>query len=102
MATAEIGGKKYYSVSSNRTNPAMRELAESLGYERISGKRFTSLLPKQRHAEHILLNALKRGEIKGSGRMSPSRQPCVPGTKSYEGCAARVASTPGIRIVGWD
>ncbi|WP_285560060.1 LamG-like jellyroll fold domain-containing protein [Actinoplanes regularis] len=101
VVTAVIGGKKYYTVSSNRSSKNMRDLAESLGYERIFGKRFLRISPKQTHAEHILLNALDMGEISGEGRMTPHRQPCKPNTKSYQGCAARIAQYAGIKLVGW-
>ena len=74
VATSEIDGKLYYSVSRNRTSPAMRKLADELGYERISGSRFTSVIPRRWHAEHILMNRFKdyftRG---GGGRIVPSR-----------------------------
>ncbi|HEX6683897.1 MAG TPA: polymorphic toxin-type HINT domain-containing protein [Candidatus Limnocylindrales bacterium] len=106
VVTAHIGGKKYYSVSSNKIDDNMKAMAEALGYTRVHGARFLRTNPKQTHAEHIMLNALKRkgnehGFIKGSGRMAPSRKPCAAGTKSYQACADRVKSTRGIKLVGW-
>src|SRR5690606_4717829 len=97
--TAHIGGKKYYAVSRNRTNAEMRRVAESLGYERISGARFLSWLPRRWHAEHILLNALDRGRISGTGRIAPSRPACSPGRAGYQGCAVRISRYPGIRLI---
>ena len=77
----------------------MRDLAKSLGYERISGKQFLGVDPKQTHAEHILMNALARGRIKGEGRISPTRQPWRPNTKQYQGCQVRADATAGIKLV---
>ncbi|GAA0456326.1 ricin-type beta-trefoil lectin domain protein [Actinoplanes campanulatus] len=101
VVTAMIGNKKYYAVSSNKSSKAMRDLAEKLGYERISGKQFLGIDPRQTHAEHIIMNAHDQGRITGYGRMAPSRQPCRPNTKSYQACAVRAAAHSSIRLVGW-
>ncbi|WP_430786308.1 LamG-like jellyroll fold domain-containing protein [Actinoplanes sp. G11-F43] len=101
VVTAVIGGDKFFTVSSNKSSPRMRKLAEELGYQRVSGKRLLGIDPKQTHAEHILLNAMNKGEISGTGRLTPHRKPCEPGTPSYQGCAVRVAGHEGVDLVGW-
>ncbi|MCH7231101.1 hypothetical protein L0U85_09580 [Glycomyces sp. L485] len=105
VATAQdADGKLYYSVSGNRTAPAMEAKAQELGYERIFGKKYTSVDPKQTHAEQIMLNATDQGRLKPPLRLSPSRQPCdrsnsSPDSKQF--CEDRTDNYDGADLAGW-
>ena len=105
VATAEdADGKLYYTVSGNRTAPAMEAKAQELGYERVFGKKFTSETPKQTHAEQIMLNATDQGRLKPPIRLSPSRQPCDRSNSSpdsKQNCEDRTNNYDGADLVGW-
>lgn len=105
VATAQdADGNRYYTVSGNRTAPAMEAKAQELGYERIFGKKYTSTDPPQTHAEQIMLNATDQGKLNPPIRVSPSRQPCdrsnsKPESKQY--CEDRTGKYDGADLVGW-
>ncbi|GAB3225397.1 hypothetical protein GCM10027447_14730 [Glycomyces halotolerans] len=105
VATAQdADGKLYYSVSGNRTAPAMEAKARELGYERVFGKKYTRTDPPQTHAEQVMLNATEQGRLTPPVRLSPSRQPCdrsnsKPESKQY--CEDRTNGFDGADLVGW-
>ncbi|MCG8614460.1 MAG: hypothetical protein MI864_28440 [Pseudomonadales bacterium] len=77
VAVGDFDGELIYTVNKNKTNPDMRELAESLGYERKHGKQFTA--ENQTDAEQIMLNwAESEGKVgqSKSARIAPSRPAC--------------------------
>ncbi len=96
VATGVFGEQRVYTVSNNRTTPEVRAMAESLGYERVFGKEFTG--PGQTDAEQIMLNwAQGRLDPANPSPIAPSRIPCGP---SRQDCWGRIATTPGVRLVG--
>ncbi|MFF4658139.1 ricin-type beta-trefoil lectin domain protein [Streptomyces sp. NPDC001381] len=97
VTTAELDGELVYAVNRGKINPDAAALAESLGYRRVYGKRFTG--PNQTDAEQILLNAVDMGEVGSTGRMATSRVPC--GTRR-QNCGGRIGSAlyQTIRVVG--
>ncbi|MBB5136196.1 RHS repeat-associated protein [Thermocatellispora tengchongensis] len=95
VATGEFDGEYVYTVNRNKTNPAMRALAASLGYTRVSGSKYIG--PGQTDAEQVMLNAVDQGRLAAQGRMATSRPPCGP---SRQDCAGRIAGYPGIDLVG--
>jgi RHS repeat-associated protein len=94
VAVGEFNGQLVYTVSNNRTSPAVRETAERLGYERINGKRYTG--PNQTDAEQIMLNAHDQGRVAGAGRIAPSRPACGP---IRQDCRGRIAGYPNITLI---
>jgi hypothetical protein len=100
VATGEFNGELVYTVNKNKTNPLMRELADLLGYTRVSGARFTAL--QQTDAEQIMLNAIDAGRLPSFGRMATSRIPCGPMRPSGrpgQDCAGRIMTYPGIELL---
>ncbi|MER7112846.1 Hint domain-containing protein, partial [Streptomyces sp. NPDC000229] len=94
VATAILGGRKVYSVNNNQTNPAMRALAEKLGYERISG--IEHIDPGIRtDAEQILMNAVDDGTLGGVGIIASSRKACG---LERQNCAGRANEYFGIQL----
>ncbi|EIE99885.1 RHS repeat-associated core domain protein [Saccharomonospora glauca K62] len=98
VATGEFDGRYVYTVNQNLTSPAMREVAAKLGYERISGKKYTG--PNQTDAEQIMLNAYDKGDLTlnngTSGRIAPSRPACGP---KRQDCRGRIAGYPNITLI---
>ncbi|MCL2552764.1 MAG: DUF6531 domain-containing protein [Actinomycetia bacterium] len=97
---ADAHGNLYYTVNNNKTSKAQRKLAESLGYERINGKYYTS--PMETDAEQIMLNAMDAGRIPDAGRLATSRPACddirpsgVPG----QNCRDRIAHYPNVTLI---
>lgn len=95
VATGEFGGEYVYTVNRNKTNTAMRALADSLGYTRVSGSKYIG--PNQTDAEQVMLNAVDQGRLSDQGRMATSRPPCGP---SRQNCSGRIGEYPGIDLVG--
>lgn len=98
VATSEFNGHHYYTVSNNRTSPAVRQAASNLGYTRISGKRYTK--PNSTDAEQIMLNAYDKNRLQlpgnAQGRIAPSRPACGP---RRQDCRGRIAGYPNITLV---
>ncbi|MFI6951818.1 polymorphic toxin-type HINT domain-containing protein, partial [Streptomyces sp. NPDC050422] len=104
VATGAFNGRKVYSVNNNKTTKAMRDLADDMGYERISGIEHTD--PGIRtDAEQILFNAVDDGTLANRGVVASSRPACGP---SRQNCAARAGDYPHItlwersRTAPWD
>lgn len=97
VTTAELDGELVYAVNRGKIQPDAAALAESLGYRRVYGKRFTG--PKQTDAEQILLNAVDMGEVGSTGRMATSRVPCG---ERRQNCGGRIGGAvyQAIRVVG--
>ncbi|NVK80021.1 LamG-like jellyroll fold domain-containing protein [Streptomyces morookaense] len=94
VATAELGGRLVYSVSNNGTTPAMRKLADQLGYERINGAEY--VVPGlQTDAEQILMNAIEDGTLEGRGAIAASRPAC---DERRQNCAGRAADFPHVQL----
>lgn len=70
-----------YSVNNNKTTKSMRDLASSMGYERISGAEHIG--PGIRtDAEQILFNAVDDGTLANRGVVASSRPACGPSRQS--------------------
>lgn len=95
VATGQLGGELVYAVNQNGTNPAMRELATSLGYERV----FATDLNRDvdTDAEQILFNAIDEGDEVGDGIIATSRPACG---ADRQDCAGRSVTYPNIQL--WD
>jgi RHS repeat-associated protein len=94
-------GKLFYSVNGSKTNNIMRDLAEKMGYQRISGAEVTG--DEQTDAEQLMLNGVDKGKVPDTGRIATSRPPCGEfrnNGKPAQNCAARIARYSKIRLVG--
>lgn len=103
MSTGHLNGELVYTVNRNNTNPDARDLAEKLGYRRVSGADLRG--PNQADAEQIMLNAVDKGKVGSSGRIATSRIPCGPerpNGRPGQNCGGRIGSGnyPDIRVVG--
>ena len=95
-------GSLYYSVNSSKSYKGMDDLAKNLGYTRISGKAMEG--PEQTDAEQLMLNAVDKKIVPGSGRIATTQIPCGEfrnSGKVAQNCAKRLSGyVPKIRIVG--
>ncbi|MGH2902594.1 MAG: hypothetical protein ACRDK7_03255 [Solirubrobacteraceae bacterium] len=94
-------GSLSYSVNSSKSYKGMDDFAKSLGYQRVSGKAMEG--PAQTDAEQIMLNGVDKGKVPDAGRIATTQKPCEEFRNSgrpAQNCAARIASYPGIKLVG--
>ncbi|SER75998.1 hypothetical protein SAMN04487983_1021125 [Streptomyces sp. yr375] len=109
VATGELGGELVYSTNNNRASVALKALAKSMGYRRISGVDYITRGPGgqalQTDAEQILFNAVEDGSLEWEGTVVASRPACGP---ERQNCAARADDFPGVqlfeqsRVAPWD
>ncbi|MEV8517869.1 LamG-like jellyroll fold domain-containing protein [Dactylosporangium sp. NPDC051484] len=97
VATAQLDGQKYYTVSNNATNPGLRDFAKANGYERIWPTDMTKGIDTD--AEQIIYGRLDEGDFRPKHGGSPdgivvsSRPACGP---ERQNCAARGMNYPNI------
>ncbi|MFJ2416116.1 hypothetical protein [Streptomyces brevispora] len=94
VATGVFNGRKVYSVNNNKTTKGMRDLADSMGSERISGVEHVD--PGIRtDAEQILFNSVDGGTLANRGVVASSRPACGP---NRQDCAGRAGGYPHISL----